>query len=113
MVTWISVRGFGLDTVLWWEKVVKPGIKKLGLKRSKELNKEKREVLNLLLLRQCYLTMKVQHGLLNYLAELKTVHLLTGQWYSKESEKVQHQARVNEFQCNEKTTINHHELHKR
>ena len=99
--------------MLWWEKVVKPGVKKLGLQRSKEINKEKREALNLLLLRQVYLTMKVQQGLSNYLSELKTVHILIEQWYSKESEKVQHQARVKEFQCNEKTTIYHHELHKR
>ena len=113
MVTWQSVRGFGLDTVLWWEKVVKPGIRKLGLQRSKELSKEKREALNLLLLRQCYHTKKVQLGLSNHLAKLKTVHLLIEEWYSKESEKVQHQARVDEFQCNEKTTIYHHEIHKR
>ena len=113
MLTWQSIRGFGLDTILWWEKVVKPGVKKLGIQRSKEQNKEKREALNLLLLRQCYLTMKVQQGLSYNLSELKTVHILIEQWYSRESEKVQHQARVNEFQHNEKTTIYHHELHKR
>ena len=113
MVSWKCLRGFGLDTMIWWEKVVKPGIKKLGLQRCKELGKEKREYLNLLLLRQCYHTNKVQKGESNHLAELKTVHLLIEQWYSKESEKVQHQARVNEFQCNEKTTVYHHELHKR
>ena len=92
---------------------MKPGIKKLGLQRSKELNKEKREALNLLLLRQYYHTKKVQQGLSSHLAKLKTVHLLIEEWYSKESGKVQHQARADEFQCNEKTTIYHHELHKR
>ena len=80
MVTWQAVRGFGLDTILWWEKVVKPGIKKLGLQRSKELNKEKQESLNLLLLRQCYHTRKVQQGLSDHLSKLKTVHLLIEQW---------------------------------
>jgi hypothetical protein len=48
-----------------------------------------------------------------HLAELKSIHLLIEQWYKKESEKVQYQSRVNEFQSNEKTTIYHHELHKR
>ena len=113
MVSWQALRGYGLDTVLWWEKVVKPGIKKLGLQRSKELSKEKREALNLLLLRQCYHTNKIQKGQADHLTALKTVHLLIEQWYSKESKKIQHQARANEFQSNEKTTIYHHELHKR
>ena len=36
----------------WWEMLVKPGIKRLCIQRSKELGKAKREELNLLLLRQ-------------------------------------------------------------
>ena len=110
MVTWQSMRGFGLDTILRWEKV---GIKKLGIKRSKEINKEKQESLNLLLLRQCYHTKKVQQGFSEHLSKLKTIHILIEQWYNAESEKIQHQSRVHEFQSNEKTTIYHHELHKR
>jgi hypothetical protein len=49
----------------------------------------------------------------HHLADLKSIHLLIEQWYKKESEKVQYQSRVNEFQSNEKTTIYHHELHNR
>ena len=113
MVSWQSIRGFGLDTLVWWEKVVKPGIRKLGIKRSKELNQEKREYLNLLLLRQSYLSRQVHQGMQHYLAQLKSVHLLIEQWYRRESEKIQHQSRAREFQSNEKTTIYHHELHKR
>ena len=45
--------------------------------------------------------------------KLKSVHLLIEKWYKNESEKIQHQTRVHEFQSNEKTTIYHHELHKR
>ena len=113
MVSWQSIRGFGLDTLVCWEKVVKPGIRKLGMKRSKELNQEKREYLNLLLLRQSYLSRQVHQGMQHYLAQLKSVHLLIEQWYRRESEKIQHQSRAREFQSNEKTTIYHHELHKR
>ena len=113
MVSWQSVRGFGLDTLVWWEKVVKPGIRKLGIKRSKQLNQDKRGSLNLLLLRQCYLAKKIQQGMKQYLGELKSVHLLIEKWYKNKSEKIQHQTRVHEFQSNEKTTIYHHELHKR
>ena len=76
MISWQAVRGYGLDTVIWWEKVVKPGIRKLGIQRSREVNKDRRETLNLLLLRQCYHTKKLQQGLSNHLSKLKTVHLL-------------------------------------
>ena len=109
MISWQSIRGYGLESLVWWEKVVKPGIRKLGIKRSKEINKEKREALNLLLLRQCYLTRMIQLGLNIYLTELKTIHIRIEQWYQKESEKIQHQSRVKEFQNSEKlpsTTMN-------
>ena len=47
------------------------------------------------------------------MGELKTVNLLIEKYYLKESEKIQHQSRVTEFQENEKTSIYHHELHKK
>ena len=52
-------------------------------------------------------------GHLYQLGELQSVHLLIERWYSKECENVQHQSRVNEFQSNEKSSIYHHELHKK
>ena len=56
MVSRQRVREFqgasSLGILQWWEMLVKPGIKHLGIQRSKELRKEKREELNLLLLRQ-------------------------------------------------------------
>ena len=116
MVSWERIRAFQgdtLETLFWWEKMVKPGIRKLGIQRSKELNKERREELNLYLLRQTFLVKKVQQGQRGKLGELKTINLLIEKWYLKESEKVQHQSRVREFQDNEKSSIYHHELHKR
>ena len=120
MKCWQRVRQFQnensreLGTLYWWEKLVKPGINKIALQRSKEINKARREELNLLLLRQLYLTRKLVlfgHG--DQLGELQAVHLLIDRWYNKESEKIQHQSRVNEFQENEKSSIYHHELHKK
>ena len=92
---------------------MKPGIRQLGIQRAKELGQEKREELNLLVLRQKYLTRNLQLGRNEQLSELKLVHLLIEKWYTRESEKVQHQSRVKEFQTNEKSTIYHHELHKK
>ena len=116
MQSWERVKtfqGVDTDTLLWWEMLVKPGIKKIGIDRSKEINKEKREELNLLLLRQVYMVKKIQQGQMGRLGELMTVHLLIEKWYTRESDKIQHQSRVREFQESEKTSIYHHELHKK
>ena len=119
MISWQRVRGFQdeeskqLGVLFWWESLVKPGIRKLAIQRSKEINIARKEEFNLLLLRQVYLTRKLQLGQYHRLGELTTVHLLIERWYNKECEKVQHQSRVAEFQNNEKSSIYHHELHKK
>ena len=41
MVDWQQVKDLGLDVLQWWELLVKPGIRKLALQRSKEINREK------------------------------------------------------------------------
>ena len=83
MVSWNRVRGFQdgsgsqLGILYWWDMLVKPGIMKLAQQRSKEINLARREELNLLLLRQTYLTHKIStQGQYNKLGELKSVH-----WY--------------------------------
>ena len=52
MADWREVKDLGLDVLKWWELVVKPGIKKLAIQRSKQLNKEKKGELNMILLLQ-------------------------------------------------------------
>ena len=82
--SWDRVKNFQgeeTDTLLWWEMLVKPGIKKIGITRSKEINREQREELTLLLLRQVNLVKKIQQGQVGRLGELKTVHLLIEKWY--------------------------------
>ena len=121
MQMWMRVRSYQGDgnvgkssgVLSWWEHLVKPGIKKIALERTKEMYVDRKGVLNLLLIRQAYLTRKLQNGEKSKLGELKEVHLLMESWYQKESEKVQYQSRADEFQNNEKTTLYHHELHKR
>ena len=117
MQEWDEVREQGLPVLLWWEMIVKPGIRKLAMVRSKQINQEKRSNLNLLLLRQSYLMKKIKHSNQDLwrprLTELFTVQLQIQTWYQEQSERIQHQTRVNEFQTSEKTRIYHHELHKR
>ena len=84
MVDWQEVNDLGLDILTWWELLVKPGIRKLALQRSKEINRERRGELNLLLLRQAYLTRLLQLGQLEKLGELRSVQLAIEHWYERE-----------------------------
>ena len=65
MSEWKAVTNQGVDILIWWEKLVKPGIRKLAITRGKEMNRDRRGFLNLLLFRQAYLTSKVQVILVN------------------------------------------------
>ena len=54
-----------LNIMVWWEEIVKPGVKKLLIERGKEISKEQRGKLNLLLVRQAYLVRKNYSGILD------------------------------------------------
>ena len=60
MVGWQEVKVRRLAILPWWELLVKPGMKRLAMERSKELKKKTRGRLNLLLMRQSYLISKIQ-----------------------------------------------------
>ena len=116
MMEWEVVRQEGLPVLSWWEIIVKPGIRKIALERSKQINRDKRSVLNLLLLRQAYLVRKIKHSnqfWKDKLQELLTVQSQIQFWYKQQAEKIQHQSKVDEFQVSEQTRIYHHEIHKK
>ena len=113
MLDWQEVQDLGLDVLTWWEILVKPGIKKLAIQRSKEINRERRGVLNLLLLRQAYLSKQLQLGRCSRLGELRAVQVEIIEWYEKESQKILLQARSDEISQSEKVSIYHHDLHKK
>ena len=113
MLDWQEVQDLGLDVLTWWELLVKPGIKKLAIQRSKEMNRDRRGELNLLLLRQAYLTRQIQLGQLRKLGELRSVQNDIQHWYESESEKIILQSRVEDISVSEKVRIYHHDLHKK
>ena len=73
LAEWEQVRVAGANIISWWELLVKPGIKQILIERGKEMTHLKNGRLNLLLLRQSYLSRKLQQGNLNYLAQLLLV----------------------------------------
>ena len=83
---------------------MKPGIKKLALKRGKELNRIKKEQLNLLRLRQSFLNRKLSIGETWRLRELKVINsiLMLG---TKKRVKTKFQSQVIKCQQNEKVGL--------
>ena len=74
MLGWQQIRSFEMETLEWWEVIVKPGVKRLAMLRGKQMTKISKEELNLLLVRQAYLNKKVKNGQHDRLGELRTVH---------------------------------------
>ena len=113
MQGWKNIKSFGLDTLIWWENIVRPGIKKLAKQRGRELIRQMREELNVLRLRQGYLNRKIMQGETWQLTELKTVHLKIDKWYDTESNKIKYQSQANEYNTEEKDRVYHHDLHRK
>ena len=70
----VLISKLGLEVLQWWGLVVKPGIKKLAIQRSKELNKEKKGELNISI-RQAYLGRKLLGSDFSQYAEPRAVQV--------------------------------------
>ena len=93
--------------------VVKPGIKKLAIHRSKELNRERKGELNLLLICHAYLARRFKEGDLSRYGELRCVQVQIEQWSQLRSEKILIQSRSDEVSCNERVRIYNQDLHEK
>jgi hypothetical protein len=113
MSYWLLVKDMGVNVLVWWEELVKPGIRRLAKVRGREINKHRRGVLNLLVVRQAYLTKKVTEGNLDKLTDLKEVHLRMQTWYEEESKKISLQSKIDDLEYSEKVGIYHHQLHQK
>ena len=113
MKEWEYVKLFGVPVLTWWEELVKPGIKKLAIDRTKEVNRYRQAHLNLLMMRQSFLTRKVKLGSPGSLPALREIQLSIEEWFETEVQKVKHQSRVDDIQQSEKVRIYHHEIHQK
>ena len=109
LVGWTEVKYRGLDILPWRKIVVKPGIRRLVINRSKEINKQKRSKLNCLMMMQGYFNSDLQAGNWDNLWQLKQVQADIREWYEEESRKIVIQSRVEDVQNSEKERIFHHE----
>ena len=113
MVCWKQVKDRGLNIIDWWEIIVKPGITKLAIKRSKEINKDRRGVLNIILLTQSYWANRIHLGNLEAMCELRSTQLQIENWFRVEADKITLQAKGDDCTRSEKVRIYHHELLKK
>ena len=86
----------------WWQHLVKKGILQLARERKREMNKERRGLLNLLLIRQAYLASKLLNGDLSCYTDLEEVKLRISDWFHRESEKIILLSRAHDINMNEK-----------
>ena len=104
----------GLDILTWWEIVVKPGILKIALERSRQVRTEKQGDLNILFIKQAYLVRKLRlERRVEILTALKTTQSLICKFYEEQSKQIQIQTRKDEFAPSEVTRIYHHDLHRK
>ena len=113
MKEWEEVKSYGIPVLSWWELLVKPGIRKIAIERTKEINRDRRKRLNLLMLHQSFLTSKVHAGEHEKLTALRQTQIEIENWFELEVERVKHQSNIDDVQISEKTRIYHHELHKK
>ena len=88
MKDWIRVKEAGANLMVWWDSMLKIGVKYLAVQRAKEIEKQRLRVLNMLKLKQAFLTSQVQGNVPNYLTELSVINGLISNWYNSESEKI-------------------------
>ena len=97
----------------WWELLVKPGIRKLAITRSKEINKSRRgrlDFLNILLINEVG---KLKCGVPGALFEVRKVQKLIEEWFREEAEKIKVKAGIEDITESESVQIFQHEIHKK
>ena len=76
------------------------------------MKQEQMGLLNMLKLKQSFLTSKIRDNSQSSLTELTTINLKISQWYSDESEKITLMSRSEDIKLNEKVRIYHHGQHR-
>ena len=111
---WVEIKEkFNHNHMDWWEGIVKPGIRKMALTRSKEINKSRRGQLNLLLLQQTFFLSRFKKGNKDALISLKETQNLINNWFQEEADRTLIQIGMDEIDEAEEVRIFHHDLHKK
>ena len=87
--------------------MVKTGIRELAIERGKEIKKQRIGQLNVLKIRQAYLTSRVSTSMgdLTHLTDLIGVNISISNWYESESAAINIFSRYQDINLNEKVRI--------
>ena len=115
MRDWNIVKNSGVDILVWWEYMVKKGIKELAREKGIKIKKQRIGKLNMLKIKQAYFNTKVSSSLGDHkhLTDLMGVNITISKWYESESENINLFSRAQDINLNEKVRIFHHGLHKK
>ena len=80
--------------------------------RCKEIKRHRLGQLNMMKIRQAYLTSRVSEGDLAKFPDLAKINIQISQWYEDESKSITLMSRSQDINLSEKVRIYHHELHK-
>ena len=83
MNDWIRVKEAGANLMVWWDSMLKIGVKYLAVQRAKEIEKQRLRVLNMLKLKQAFLTSQVQGNVPNSLTQLSVINGQISNWYKR------------------------------
>ena len=111
---WTELRSYYSYSILqWWEYLVKPGIRKLAITRSKEIKKSRRGRLNFLNMYLLHLTLKMKDGDTSVWSTIKDTQTQINKWFEEEADKIKLQSGIDDITLSEKVLLYHHELHKK
>ena len=111
MQGWQQVRqNENIDLLVWWQYLVKAGIKKLAIDRSKVLKRQRIGQLKMMQIKQAFLTRQVSSNA-HAPTELSVINLRIAAWYENESQKINLLSRAQDINLDEKVRIYHHSLH--
>ena len=96
----------------WWECHVKPSIKRIAIDFTREMNKDNKEYLNSLYVKQTYFCRKMREGNVEAGLKYKTVNLEIINWFENEAKQLQIQINLKDITESENTNLYHHSIHK-
>ena len=114
MKEWTEIRErYNHEILDWWECHIKPSIKKIAIDFTRAMNKDNKEYLNYLYVKQAYFCRKMREGNAEANLKYKTVNMEIINWFEHEAKQLQLQINLKDITESENTNLYHHSIHKK
>lgn len=88
---------YNYNLIKWWEAMIKPGIKKIAILKTKEHNISRYGKLNMLFMKQAYFNSLVHNRDVNAKIQLQLINLELNTWFTKEAKSILRQINMQEI----------------